>query len=164
MRVSINVWAEIYGDQIIGPFLFEENLNGNRYLEFLNNEFQEYLSNIPLDRLRRIWFQQDGAPPHNTRAVKEFLNQEFPQRWIGNGGFIAWPARSHDLSPLDFYLRGALKNLIYKSEINSLEDLKIRIRNAFRIISSRSVQRTVNKISTNIDKCILVNGNLFEHL
>ena len=43
VRFSINVWAGIYGDQIIGPFLFEQNLNGNRYLEFLNN-----LSHIPL--------------------------------------------------------------------------------------------------------------------
>ena len=56
MRFSINMWTGIYDDQIIRPFLFKENLNGKRYLEFLNNEFQEYLSNIPLDRLRRIWF------------------------------------------------------------------------------------------------------------
>lgn len=164
VRFSVNVWAGIYDDKAIGPFLFEENLNGDRYLEFLNIQLQEYLSDIPLDRLRRIWYQQDGAPPHNTRAVRNFLNQEFPQRWIGNGGFIAWPARSPDLSPLDFYLWGALKNVIYKTEINTLEELKNRIKNAFRIITRRTLQRTINKISTKINKCIHVNGNLFEHL
>lgn len=73
VRFSVNVWAGIYGDKVIGPFLFEENLNGDRYLEFLNTEFQEYLSDIPLDRLRRIWFQQDGAPPPQHKGRKEFL-------------------------------------------------------------------------------------------
>ncbi|KAJ8923944.1 hypothetical protein NQ315_006720 [Exocentrus adspersus] len=35
--------------------------------------------------------------------VRLFLNDVFPGKWIGKRGPIEWPARSPDLSPLDFY-------------------------------------------------------------
>jgi len=38
-----------------------------------------------------------------ARPVRQFLNTHYPQ-WIGRGGSIAWPQRSPDLTPLDFYL------------------------------------------------------------
>lgn len=43
-------------------------------MEYLNPEFQEYLSDIPLDGLHWTWFHQDWASPRNTRAVSKFLN------------------------------------------------------------------------------------------
>ena len=33
-----NVWAGIIGDRIIGPIFIDGNLNGDRYLELLENE------------------------------------------------------------------------------------------------------------------------------
>jgi hypothetical protein len=38
------------------------------------------------------------ATDHSSRTA---LN--FPRRWIGRGGPIAWPPHFADLSPLDFY-------------------------------------------------------------
>lgn len=164
VRFSVNVWAGIYNSSLVGPFIFHENLNGERYLQFLNTTFQEYVDEIPLARLPHLWFQQDGAPPHNTRAVKLFLNEHFPNRWIGNGGAIEWPARSPDISPLDFFLWGALQNFIYKNEVGTPEELERRIRNAFGRIRRRSIERTVAKIERKIEHCIQQNGNIFEHL
>ena len=43
-------------------------------------------------------FQQDGAPAHFLLAVKEFLNQKFPDRWFGRGGPVVWAARSPDIT------------------------------------------------------------------
>lgn len=34
-----NAWCRIYKDIIFGPYFFQNNLNGERYLEFLNNQF-----------------------------------------------------------------------------------------------------------------------------
>ncbi|GBL92675.1 hypothetical protein AVEN_119075-1 [Araneus ventricosus] len=51
-----------------------------------------------------VIFQQDGAPPHYGNIVREFLDTTFPQRWIGRGAVMAWPPRSPDITPLDFYL------------------------------------------------------------
>jgi len=32
-----------------------------------------------------------------ARIVRMFLNQRFPNRWIGRGGPVLWPPRSPDL-------------------------------------------------------------------
>jgi len=36
-----------------------------------------------------MYFQHDGAPPHYTRRVREYLNASFPNRWLGRGGPVA---------------------------------------------------------------------------
>ncbi|KAJ8962876.1 hypothetical protein NQ318_001284 [Aromia moschata] len=63
--------------------------------------------------LRQTWCLHDGAPPHFARQVRDFLNVEHPNRWIGRNGPIHWPARSPDLTPCDFYLWGYMKQLVY---------------------------------------------------
>ncbi|KAF2890008.1 hypothetical protein ILUMI_16165 [Ignelater luminosus] len=35
---KLNVWAGIIGGRILGPYLFEETLSGNIYLDFLHND------------------------------------------------------------------------------------------------------------------------------
>lgn len=50
-----------------------------------------------------IWFQQDGAPPHYGVEVRHYLDEIFPNKWIGRRGAIEWPPRSPDLTPLDFF-------------------------------------------------------------
>jgi hypothetical protein len=56
----------------------------------------------------RIHFQQDGAPPHY-----EYLSTRFPGRWIGRAAPIAWPPRSLDLTPMDFFLWGFVKDRVF---------------------------------------------------
>jgi hypothetical protein len=36
-----------------------------------------------------VIFQHDGAPPHYSANVREFLDATFPQRWIGRGGWLS---------------------------------------------------------------------------
>ena len=53
-----------------------------------------------------FYFQQDWAPPHYHCDVTSFLNERFPNGWIGRRGFVEYPPRSPDLTPLDFFLWG----------------------------------------------------------
>ncbi|KAF0704949.1 zinc finger BED domain-containing protein 4-like, partial [Aphis craccivora] len=88
------------------------------------------LENILLQqRLNLIW-QQDGAPAHNTLAVRTYLNKMYgDNNWFGTQSpIIQWPRRSPDLSVLDFFFWGHLKNEVYKEKCNSVEELKQRIR------------------------------------
>ncbi|KAJ8893412.1 hypothetical protein PR048_006003 [Dryococelus australis] len=39
----------------------------------------------------------------------------FALEWIGRGGPISWPARSPDLTPLDYFLWGHIKDVIYET-------------------------------------------------
>jgi len=79
-------------------------IDGNIYNNFLTNNLPELLEDIPLNIRQRLIFQQDGAPPHNARCVRRTLNEKFSRRWIGRGGPLSWPARSPDLTPLDYFL------------------------------------------------------------
>ena len=76
----------------------------------------------------------DGGPLHFSRVVRQFLNQHFANKRIGRGGPIAWPARSPDLSPLDFHLRGHLKSIAYATSIENAETLRNKIEQGFRQI------------------------------
>lgn len=102
---GVNVWCGILNGAIIGPYLYEGILNGQRYLNFLRNVLPGLLddANVPLNIRQNIWFHQDGAPPHNAIIVTNYLNNTFRNSWIGTNGPIKWPARSPDLTPLDFF-------------------------------------------------------------
>ena len=56
-----------------------------------------------------LHFQQDGALAHYAKDVRQWLDEKFPGRWIGCRGLIKWPARSPDLTPLDFFSMGSFK-------------------------------------------------------
>jgi hypothetical protein len=79
---------------------------------------------------------QDGAPPHFARQVRTWLNENFEDRWMGrNSPNMPWPSRSPGLSPMDFFLWGYIKSLVYTSTITNLHELKTRIRNAFNQVT-----------------------------
>lgn len=97
---KINVWAGILGNEIIGPFFVDGNLDGSKYIIMLHNEIVPAMyasalrQNIPW---ADVYFQQDGAPAHYARLVRQYLDIVFPNRWIGRLGPMAWPPRSPDL-------------------------------------------------------------------
>jgi len=33
-----------------------------------------------------MYYQNDGAPPHFSQVLRQYLNHKFPNRWIGRGG------------------------------------------------------------------------------
>jgi len=46
-----------------------------------------------------MYFQHDRVPPHYARRVREYLNEPFPNRWLGRGGPVEWPPRLPDFTP-----------------------------------------------------------------
>jgi Mga helix-turn-helix domain len=100
---SINVWGGIVGDNVIGPYFFEGTLDGTAYLNFLRNTLNGLMEDVPLNIRQFMWYQHDGAAPHYARNVREFMNNQWDQQWLGRGGPVAWPARSPDLTPIDFF-------------------------------------------------------------
>jgi len=160
---SVNVWCGILNGYIVGPYLYHETLNGIRYERFLREELPGLLENIPHNR-EELWFQQDDAPPHNMNAVTNYLNNTFQVRWIGNQGPVSWPARSPDLSPLDFFLWGYLKNEVFAEQIEDMADLYNKIYACTSAIQRRTLLRACNQeMLRRYNLCIEVNGNNFEH-
>jgi len=79
----VNVWCGVLGNKLIGPFVFDNNLTGNAYGVFLRNELPGLLEDIPLMIRSQMSLQHDGASPHYTGHVRDYLNESFPNRWLG---------------------------------------------------------------------------------
>src|SRR5207245_994784 len=87
---------------------------------------------IPLMReipgFDNFYWMQDGAPPHYSTSVRNFLTETFNEKWIGRQGPIAWPPRSPDLTVCDFWLWGYLKGKIFdENRPKTLAELRARI-------------------------------------
>lgn len=128
-KFSVNVWCGILGDSLLGPYILPPRLNAHHYLVFLQEVLPELLEEAdpPVDLLFGHWFQHDGCPAHYGREVRAHLDAVYPDRWIGRGGPVHWPPRSPDLTPLDFYLWGAMERLVYETPVDTVEDLVARI-------------------------------------
>ena len=78
---KLNVWCGIMHDKTIGPFFFaEKSIAAQINLDFLT----EYVSPKLEQYQPRVIFQQDDAPLHWGLAVRQFLNDTFPDRRIGH--------------------------------------------------------------------------------
>ncbi|EFN86733.1 hypothetical protein EAI_15480, partial [Harpegnathos saltator] len=73
----------------------------------------------------------------------------FPYRWIGQDGPI-WPPRSPDLTPPDFYLRGFLKDVVFRPPPTTREDMMDRIRNACRVIPANVLLQLVESFEKRV--------------
>lgn len=109
-------------------------------------------------------YQHDGAPTHSSRNVRRFLDATYTNRWIGRGGPQHWPARSPDLTPVDFFLWGHLKNYIYREPLRNREELHNRIVEAVASISPEMIRNTQRSLLRRARLCIDTNGAQFEHL
>ncbi|PSN45669.1 hypothetical protein C0J52_22361 [Blattella germanica] len=106
-----------------------------------------------------IW-QQDGAPPHCSRHVRQYLNETLPNRWIGR-----WPPRSPDLTPCDFFLWGFVKDKVYVPPLpQNIEELKNRIHTAIRSVTMDMLIRVWQEFEYRCDIVRVAGGGHIEHL
>ncbi|GFX33678.1 uncharacterized protein TNCV_1933451 [Trichonephila clavipes] len=84
-----------------------------------------------------LWFQQDGATCHTARAAIDLLKDTFGDRLISRFGPVDRPPRSCDLTPLDYFLWGYVKSLVYADKPQTLDHLEDNIR---RVIADRRPQ------------------------
>ena len=162
-RWSLNVWGGIINNNVIGPFFFEERLNGERYRRFLRDYLPTSMEDVDLETRRLMILQHDGDPAHFHRNAREYLNNWLGNRWIGRGGDISGPARSPDLTPQDFFLWRCVKQKVYQEMPTTAEDMKTRIRTAFRSITCQMLNRVKEHFVRRLQICIEEDGDIFEH-
>jgi hypothetical protein len=143
VRFSVIVWAGIAVDIIVGPYLLLDRLTAQRYRDFLETVLLVLLEDVPLAVRQRLWFQHDGAPACYGEDVRQWLNVTYPGRWIERRRSIAWPPRSPDLTPMDFFLWGHLKEQVYAVPPRTIEDLVVRLQAAVTTVVDANMLRRV---------------------
>ncbi len=93
----------------------------------------------------------NGVPTHRTNVVIEYLNAKFRGRWIGyNSPYQLWPARSPDLTFIDFLVGDYLKSLVYRIEIMIRNQLVDEIQAA---CDAEMVSRMTNAVVRRTELC-----------
>ncbi|GBN00241.1 hypothetical protein AVEN_201636-1 [Araneus ventricosus] len=106
--------------------------------------------------------QLDGSPPHYCNTVREFLDTTFPQRWIGRGVVMVWPPRSQDITPLDLYLWGYVKQHVHSERMNDINHLKQRITDVIHSVTPDVLTRVCEELDYLLDVCRATNGSHIE--
>lgn len=152
----VMIWAAMSATHLIGPYFFDGAVNQIAYLTMLRDWFIPHLQDRGL--LGRIWFQQDGAPAHYAIAVREYLNEVFPDKWIGRGSVhlpapLEWPPRSPDLSSCDNALWGFIKQKVAATRYETVDELKDAVRRAFTAITPAMLKRISHRTWRRIILC-----------
>ncbi|GFU85288.1 transposable element Tc3 transposase [Trichonephila clavipes] len=112
-----------------------------RYRAIITNFFIPELNNQDVQEL--FWFQQDGATCHIDRATIDLLKDTFGDRLISRFGPVNWPPRSCHLTPLDYFLWGYVKSLVYADKPQTLDHLEDNIRRVIADIRPQMLEKVI---------------------
>ena len=154
---------------VIGPFFFRHNLNGEQYLQMINEQV------VPaLRRMRHYGPNRNGQLSVLVGARRRSSSQKTNcfrafDRIVWRTNCCAepsrkWPPHSPDLTPLDFFLWGYLKAKVYVTPPANLDDLEMRIRDEMDILKQNRemVHRSVSAMIGKAEICLERHGGHVE--
>ncbi|GFU55086.1 transposable element Tc3 transposase [Trichonephila clavipes] len=151
---KLTVWCALWAGGIIGPYFFKNDeghnvtANGDRYRAMITNIFIPELNNHDVQEL---WFQQDGATCHTARATIDLLKDTFGDCLISRFEPVNWPPRSCDLTPLDYFLWGYVKSLVYVDKPQTLDHLEDNIRRVIADIRPQMLEKVIENWTSRLD-------------
>ncbi|CAF1503241.1 unnamed protein product [Adineta ricciae] len=159
----VAVWGGIWSDGVINPYFFDSNVTSQNYLEMLKHTIVSQLQTHPT--FPTMICQQDGAPPHYGKVVRDFLDNTFVE-WIGRRETVEWPPRSPDLTPCDFSLWGIVKDRVYTEKPRNINHMKSLIQQEFTSLNDviELCQAICRSVGDRCQMCINNAGKQFEHL
>ncbi|GFS85623.1 DUF4817 domain-containing protein [Trichonephila clavipes] len=151
--------CSLWAGGIIGPYFFKNDeghnvtVNGDRYRAMITNFFipegvdeTRGRESGPADEV-----QQDGATCHTARAIIDLLKDTFGDRLISRLGPVNWPPRSCDLTPLDYFLWGYVKSLVYADKPQTLDHLENNIRRVIADIRPQMLEKVIENWTSRLD-------------
>ncbi|GFV57382.1 uncharacterized protein TNCV_3173301 [Trichonephila clavipes] len=125
---KLTVWCALWAGRIIGPYFFKNDEGHNE-----------------------LWFQQDGATCHTARSTIDLLKDTLGDRLISRLGPVNWPPRSCDLTPLDYFLWGYVKSLVYADKPQTLDHLEDNIRRVIADIRPQMLEKVIENWASRLD-------------
>ncbi|GFV76750.1 uncharacterized protein TNCV_4729701 [Trichonephila clavipes] len=84
-------------------------------------------------------------------ATIDLLKDTFGDRLISRFGPVNWPPRSCDLTPLDYFLWGYVKSLVYADTPQTLDHLKDNIRRVIADIRPQMLEKVIENWTSRLD-------------
>ncbi|GFU99193.1 putative DD41D transposase [Trichonephila clavipes] len=152
---KLTVWCALWAGGIIGPYFFKNDeghnvtVNGDRYRAMITNFF--FIPELNNHDVQELWFQQDGATCHTARATIDLLKDTFGDRLISRFEPVNCPTRSCDLTPLDYFLWGYVKSLVYADKPQTLDHLEDNIRRVIADIRPQMLEKVIENWTSRLD-------------
>lgn len=106
-----------------------------------------------------IW-TQDGAPAHTSNAVQKYIANK-----LGSGGFWSkevWPPNSPNLNPLDYFVWSNVESKACAIYHSNVEALKTSVEEEWNNMSALTLKRVCSRFRSRVERCIAVEGGVFE--
>ena len=95
--------------------------------------------------------------------VRDWLDEKFPDRWIGRRGPFDWPARSPDLTPCDFFLCGYLKDVVLRVPSATITQLQNQIEQACAQVSYKMCEEACHSVVQRLHDCLDKEGQFLSY-
>ncbi|GFX74752.1 CCHC-type domain-containing protein [Trichonephila clavipes] len=141
MKQPTGYEIEIVYDMII---FGKEMENVNLVLQLLQKNFDLKIMG-KTKKLLGIEFEEIA------RDTIDLLKDTFGDRLISRFGPVNWPPRSCDLTPLDYFLWGYVKPLVYADKPQTLDHLEDNIRRVIADIRSQMLKKFIENWTSRLD-------------
>jgi hypothetical protein len=121
---------------------------------------QQFVALLELDELD-CWCHEDGAACRTTNETLNMLRDFFGERLISKR---IWPPRSRDITLSILFSMGHLKEIAYKDNPRTQNDLKKAISQAINDITPTMVRGLSGSVRNRVQLCLQENGGHFQHL
>ncbi|GFV88956.1 putative LOC100569746 [Trichonephila clavipes] len=88
---------------------------------------------------------------HTARATIDLLKDTFGDCLISRVGPVNWPPRSCDLTPLDYFLWGYVKSLVYADKPQTLDHLEDNICRVIADIRPQMLEKVIENWTSRLD-------------
>ncbi|GFV77458.1 DUF4817 domain-containing protein [Trichonephila clavipes] len=143
-------WAQ--NEIAVVPDFYKRILFSDEALFWLNGYVNKQNCRIRSEaNPQELWFQQDGATCHTARATIDLLKDTLGDRLISRFGPANWPPRSCDLTPLDYFLWGYVKSLVYADKPQTLDHLEDNLRRVIADIRPQMLEKVIENWTSRLD-------------
>ena len=132
------------------------NIEQNSIITFSNYNL---FTKIEEKDIGNTWFQQDGTTCQTAEATLDVLCPVFEDRIISRRADGVWPPQSCDLTLLDYYLWGAVKDKFYADKRESIDFLKGNIREEIGQIQLHTIDNVLKNWTDHVGYCMAKLGS-----
>ncbi|GFX28305.1 putative transposable element [Trichonephila clavipes] len=99
----------------------------------------------------QVFTLRSRAELTDSECSRREVKDKFGDRLISRFGPVNWPPRSYDLTPLNYFLWGYVKSLVYADKPQTLDHLEDNIRRVIADIRPQMLEKVIGNWTSRLD-------------